>query len=89
MVVSEKNVHEGKYLMSSTCGNDLVNKRSWEVVLGTCQIKTMEICTDADGTLFFIHGNRIRNPSGVCNGVDEANGAQLLNSALTAMTFEG
>ena len=31
-----------------------------------------------DGTLFFIHGNRIRNPSGIGNGVDEARCAQLL-----------
>ena len=31
-----------------------------------------------DGTLFFIHGNRIRNLSGVCNGVTEADYAQLL-----------
>ena len=32
--------------MSGTCVNDLVNERSWEVVLGTCQIQIAKICTD-------------------------------------------
>ena len=38
----------------------------------------MEVCANVDGTLFFIHGNRIRNPSGVHNGVNEVGCAQLL-----------
>ena len=38
----------------------------------------MELYTNVDGTLFFIHGNMIRNPSGVHNGVDEAGCAQFL-----------
>ena len=38
----------------------------------------MEVYANVDGTLFFIQGNRIRNPSGVCNGVNEAGCAQLL-----------
>ena len=38
----------------------------------------MEVYVNIDGTLFFIHGNRIRNPSGVHNGVNEASCAQLL-----------
>ena len=58
-LISRKPIHEGKDLMSGACINDLVNKRSWEVVLGTCQIQIGEICIDADDTLFFIHENRI------------------------------
>ena len=38
----------------------------------------MEVCVNANGTLFFIHRNGIRNLSGVRNGVDEAGCAQLL-----------
>ena len=64
--------------MSSAHINDLVNKRSGEIVYGTCQIQIVKIRTDTDGTLFFIHGKRIRNPSGVRNGVNEASCAQLL-----------
>ena len=37
-----------------------------------------ELCANANGTLFFIHKNKIRNPSGVRNGVDEAGSARLL-----------
>ena len=64
--------------MSGTCIGVLVNERGGEVVFGTCPIEIMEVCANMNGTLFFIHGNRIRNPSGVCNGVDEAGCAQLL-----------
>ena len=39
----------------------------------------MEFYANMDGTLFFIYGNRIRNPSGVRNGVNEATCVQLLN----------
>ena len=38
----------------------------------------MEVYENMDGTLFFIHRNRIRNLSGVRNGVDEADCVQLL-----------
>ena len=41
-------------------------------------IEVMEVCANANGTLFFIHRNRIGNLSGVCNGINEANCAQLL-----------
>ena len=42
-----------------------------------------------DGTLFFIHRNRIRNPSGVCNGVNEVGYAQLLNFNFDRNNFGG
>ena len=64
--------------MSGTCIDNLIDETCGEVVFGTCPIKVVEVCANMNGTLFFIHGNRIRNPSGVCNGVDEASCAQLL-----------
>ena len=42
-----------------------------------------------DGTLFFIHENRIRNPSGVHNGVNEASCLQLLNLSFDCDSFGG
>ena len=64
--------------MSDACTDDLVNERCGEVVFGTCPIKVAEVFANTNGTLFFIHGNRIRNPSGVRNGVNEAGCAQIL-----------
>ena len=78
LVVTEKSVHEGEGLMSNACINDLVDERGGEVVFGTCPIKIVEVCANVNGTLFFIHGNKIRNPSCVCNGINEASCAQLL-----------
>ena len=72
LVISEKSIHEGKGLMSSACIDDLIDEGCGEVVFGTRPIEVVEVYANADGTLFFIHGNRIRNPSGVGNGVNEA-----------------
>ena len=58
LVISGKTVHEAKCLMSDTH----IDERCGEVVFGTCPIKVMEVCANTNGTLFFIHGNRIRNP---------------------------
>ena len=72
LVISRKSVHEGKVLMSSACIDNLIDEGCWEVVFETCPIEIAEVCENMDGTLFFIHGNMIRNPSGVRNGVNEA-----------------
>ena len=72
LVVSGKTVHERKGFMFGACIDDLVDERCGEVVFGTCPIEVMEFYANANGTLFFIYRNRIRSPSGVCNGVDEA-----------------
>ena len=45
---------------------------------GVCPFDIMEVYANTDGTLFFSHGNRIRNPSCVCNGINEVSCAQLL-----------
>ena len=78
LVISKKSVHEGKGLMSGACINNLIDEGCGEVVFGTCPTEVVEVCANMNGTLFFIHGNRIRNPSGVRNGVNEAGCAQLL-----------
>ena len=48
-----KTVHEGKGLMSGASIDDMINEGCGEVVFGTCPIKIMEICANANGTLFF------------------------------------
>ena len=79
LVISGKSIHEGKDLMSVTCIDNLIDEGCWGVVFGTRPIEIVEVCENVDGTLFFIHGNRIRNPSGVRNGVNEASCVQLLD----------
>ena len=59
LVISGKSVHEGKDIMSGTCIDDLIDEWCWEVVFGTRPIQIAEVCTNVDGTLFLIHGNRI------------------------------
>ena len=78
LVISGKFIHEGKDLMSGACIDDLIDEGCWEVLFGTHPIYIMEFYVNVDGTLFFIHGNKIRNPSCVCNGINEAGCVQLL-----------
>ena len=78
LVISEESVHEGKGLMSGACIDNLIDEGCLEVVFGTRPIEVVEVCVNMNGTLFFIHGNRIRNPSCVCNGINEAGCAKLL-----------
>ena len=78
LVVAEKSVHEGEGLMFGACIDDLVDEQCGEVVFGTCPIEIVEVCANTNGTMFFIHGNRIRNPGCVCNGINEDDCAQLL-----------
>ena len=59
LVVSGKAVHEGKDLMFGARIDDLIDEGCWEVIFGTCPIQIMEVCANADGTLFFIQGNMI------------------------------
>ena len=59
LVISRKAVHEAKDLMSDTRIDDLIDEGCWEVVFGTCPIEIMEFYANVNGTLFFIHGNKI------------------------------
>ena len=72
LVIIGETIHERKDFMVGTGINDLVNERSGEVVFGTCQIQVTEVGIDTNGTLFFIDGNRIGNPSGIHDGVYKA-----------------
>ena len=58
LVVFGKAIHEGKYLMYGAC----IDEGCWEVVFGTRPIEIAEVYANTDGTLFFIHGNGIRDP---------------------------
>ena len=64
--------------MSNACIDNLIEEGCWEVVFRTRAIDIMEVYANADRTIFFIHGKRIRNPSYVCNGINEASCVQLL-----------
>ena len=64
--------------MSGACIDYLIDEGCWEVVFGTRPIDIVEVYANTNGTLFFIHRNSIRNPSGLGNGVNEAGSAQLL-----------
>ena len=57
--------------MAYTGVNDMINERSGKVVFGTSQIQVSEVSTDTNGTLFFIDGKKIGNPSGIRDGVYE------------------
>ena len=81
LVITEKTIHEIKYFVAITRINDLVNEWSGEVVFGTCQVQVMEVSTNANGTLFF-DGNKIRNPSGIHDGVYETCFTQFLDLIL-------
>ena len=51
--------------------NDLVNEQGWEVVFGTIEIQIMKVRTNTDGSLFFVHRDKVANLRGVSNRVDE------------------
>ena len=89
LVVIEKAVHEGKDFMFGAHINDLMDEGCWEVVFGTCLIQAAKVCTNADGTLFFIHGNMILNPCCVSNGVNDISCVQLLNLDFDRDNFGG
>ena len=65
--------------MAGTCIDDLVDKPSGEVVFGTSQIQITEVSTHTNGSLLFINGNMIGNPSGIRDGVYETFFMQFLD----------
>ena len=56
LVISEKPVHEGKYLMSGARIDNMIDEGCWEVVFGTLPIQIMEVYANVDGTLFLFTG---------------------------------
>ena len=59
LVISKKAVHEGKDLMSSAFIDNLIDEGCWKVVFETRPIQITKFCANLDGTMFFIHRNRI------------------------------
>ena len=87
LVISGKATDEGKYLMFGACIDDLIDEGCWEVVFGTLPIEVAKVCANVNVTLFFIYRNKIKNPSGVCNGVDETACVQFLNFTFDYSSF--
>ena len=71
LVITRKTIHERKYFVAGTGINGLVNEQSGEVFFGTCQIQVTEVNTYANGTIFFINGNKIGNLSVIRDGLYE------------------
>jgi hypothetical protein len=42
--------------------NNLVNKRGWEVVLGTSMVEIVKVDADANNALFFVNRDGVGNP---------------------------
>jgi hypothetical protein len=42
--------------------DNLVKQRGWKVVLGTSMIKVVKVSEDVNNALFFVNGDRVRNP---------------------------
>ena len=89
LVITGKTIHERKYFMSGTVINDLVNDRSGKIVLWTWQVQIIKVSIDMNGTLFFINGNRIGNPSGICNGIYKTRFMQFLDLKFDCMILWG
>jgi hypothetical protein len=54
MIVSQKTIHERKYLTACAFIEDLVNEWGGEIILWTCLIQIMEVRTYANRSLFFV-----------------------------------
>ena len=65
----------------------VLQELSIRVNKGVCPFNIVEVCENMDGNLFFIHGNMIRNPSGVRNGVNEVDYVQFLNFGFVCGRF--
>ena len=87
LIITGKTIHERKYFMASASIIDLVNEQSGEVVFGTCQVQVTEFSIDMNGTLFFVNGNTIGNPSGIRDGVYETYFTQLRDLGFDNMSL--
>ena len=67
----------------------VLQELSIRVNKGVCPFDIVEVYENTNGTLFFIHRNRIRNPSGVCNGINETDYVQFLNFSLALAGWMG
>jgi len=61
--------------MSGTIINDLVDKRGWEVFLGTSMVEVVKFGVDVNSSLFVVNGYRVGDLRSVRNGVNEPGNA--------------
>ena len=59
LIISEKDIHEGKNLATHTLIQNMINKWCGEIVLRTGTIQIMEISTYVDRSLLLIHQNGV------------------------------
>ena len=59
LIVSEKDVHKGKYLASRTLIQNMIDKWCGKIIFRTSTIQVMEISAYADRSLFLINKNGV------------------------------
>ena len=79
LIVLGKTIHKRKNFTTRTSINDLIYKRCGVIVLGTCLVQVMKICTYAYRPFFLINGNRIGYPFRQSNQVDETSFQQFFH----------
>jgi len=62
MIISRVTIHQGEDFSSGTVIDDLVDKVGRKVVFRTNFFNVPIINTHADGALFLVNWNKIRNP---------------------------
>ena len=62
MVIARESIHKGESLVVNTVIDNLIDKRRWEVVFGTCMIEIVKVRANTDSDLFFVNGYRVGNP---------------------------
>lgn len=79
LVVAKETVHEGIHFAPRTLINNLINKRSGEVVLWTGPVNVTIINTDSNDTLLFSHRDDIIHLVREGNGIDETSLEKLFD----------
>jgi hypothetical protein len=87
LIVSLKTIHERKGLAICAFINNLVDKWSGEIILWTCLVQIMKVCTYANRTLFFVDWNRICHPLSQLDRVDKTCFDQFLYFNLNSCCF--
>jgi hypothetical protein len=59
LIVSQKTIHERKYLATCAFVENLVNERGGEIILWTGLVQIMKFCTYMNRSLFFVDWNGI------------------------------
>ena len=87
LIIARKIIHEGKNLTPGTVVNDLINKRSRIIILGTSLINITIINVYSNGSLFLIYKNNIRDPFCQRNQINETRFEKLFHFGLNGSNF--